>query len=75
MIHRCGLNRLNQFGSFLGVHIRHARQNPKLLALIQSLDQVTYSGLAVEREEEEFALRSNIRLVVSFYRTSMEIMC
>lgn len=65
MIKRCGLNRLHQFATFLSTHIRHARQNPKLLALLQSLDTVLYSGLPLPREDEEFAYSSGLNLVVS----------
>lgn len=65
MIKRCGLNRLHQFATFLSTHIRHARQNPKLLALLQSLDTVLYSGLPLPREDEEFAYSNRLNLVVS----------
>lgn len=65
MIVRCGLNRLHQFASFLSTHLRHARNNPKLLSLFQSLDCVLYSGLPLPKEEEEFALSSSINVVVS----------
>ena len=65
MIYRCGLNKLNQFAAFLAIHFRHARENPKLLDLLRNLDQVTFTGLPLEREEEDFALQKKIRLVVS----------
>ena len=64
MIRRCQLNRLNQFATFLGSHIRHCRNNPKLLAFVQSLDEVLYSGLPLPREEEDYAYTAGIRLVV-----------
>lgn len=62
MIRVCGLNRLNQFATFLAQHLRTSRQNPKFLALLQTLDDVLYSGLALPREEEEWALGNGIRL-------------
>jgi hypothetical protein len=64
MIRNCGLNRLNQFATFLTHHLRNARQNRKLLALLQTLDDVVYSGLALPREEEEWAYGNGIRLRV-----------
>lgn len=76
MIRICGLNRVNQFATFLAQHLRASRQNPKFLALLQTLDDVLYSGLALPREEEEWALGNGIRLRVSFvcfkYRTVPE---
>ncbi len=66
MIRVCGLNRVNQFATFLAQHLRASRQNPKFLALLQTLDDVLYSGLALPREEEEWALGNGIRLRVSF---------
>ena len=65
MIRRCGLNRLNQFASFLSVHFRNARQDPKLLSMLLSLDDVLYSGLPLSPEDEEWALRIGIKLRVS----------
>ncbi|KAH9082129.1 acetyl-CoA synthetase-like protein [Lactarius deliciosus] len=62
MIRVCGLNRVNQFATFLAQHLRASRQNPKFLALLQTLDDVLYSGLALPREEEEWALGNGIRL-------------
>jgi hypothetical protein len=65
MIRNCGVNRLNQFATFLTQHLRNSRQNRKLLALMQSLDDVIYSGLALPREEEEWACGNGIKLRVS----------
>ena len=65
MIIRCDLNRLHQFASFLSTHIRHARQNPKLLAYLQSLDTVLFSGLPLPQEDEEFGYQNKLKLVVS----------
>ncbi|KAF8271441.1 acetyl-CoA synthetase-like protein [Lactarius quietus] len=62
MIRVCGLNRVNQFATFLAQHLRTSRQNPKFLALLQTLDDVLYSGLALPREEEEWALGNGIKL-------------
>ncbi|KAI0271339.1 hypothetical protein BC834DRAFT_818549 [Gloeopeniophorella convolvens] len=62
MIQKCRLNRLNQFATFLAQHLRNSRQNPKLLALMQTLDDVVYSGLALPHEEEEWALGNGIPL-------------
>ncbi|THH30086.1 hypothetical protein EUX98_g4130 [Antrodiella citrinella] len=52
MVTRCGLNRMNQFPSFLTVHLRASRQNPKLLAMLQGLDEIFYSGMPLSQEDE-----------------------
>ncbi len=70
MIRDCGVNRLNQFATFLAQHLRNSRQNPRLLALMQTLDDALYSGLALPREEEEWARGNGIRLRVSFVSIS-----
>lgn len=64
MVHRCGLNRLNQFPTFLAIHLRNSRQNSHLLTLLRNLDEVMYSGLPLDREEEEWALANGINLRV-----------
>ena len=65
MIRRCGLNRLNQFGSFLSGHFRNARQDAKLLSMLLSLDDVLYCGLPLSQEDEQWALNSGMKLRVS----------
>ena len=65
MIKRCGLNRLNQFPSFLSGHFRNARQDPKLLSMLLSLDDIIYCGLALSQEEEQWALKTGMKLRVS----------
>ncbi|TFK57163.1 acetyl-CoA synthetase-like protein [Heliocybe sulcata] len=62
MVRRCDLNRLHQFASFLGIHLRNSRLNPKLVALLQSMDQVVYSGLPLPRDEEEWAAKSGLQI-------------
>ncbi|KAI0051721.1 acetyl-CoA synthetase-like protein [Auriscalpium vulgare] len=69
MVQKCGLNRLNQFATFLGGHLKNSRQNPKLLALLQSLDEVLYSGLPLAREEETWAYQNGIKLINLFGST------
>jgi hypothetical protein len=58
MIRRCGLNRLNQFASFLSImiHFRNARQDAKLPSML-SLDDVLYSGLSLSQEDEQWRRR------------------
>ncbi|KAF7347743.1 Acetyl-CoA synthetase-like protein [Mycena venus] len=71
MVHRCGLNRLNQFAAFLCNHLRASRQDPKLLSLLTSLDEVLYSGMPLAREEEEWAYRNGIKLRNLFGSTEL----
>lgn len=65
MIHRCGLNRLNQFATFLANNLRASRSDPKLLSLLSNLDDIVYSGLPLAREEEEWAYKNGMKLRVS----------
>lgn len=64
MIARCGLNRLKQFATFLGHHLRSSKANPKLLQALVQLDEALYSGLALGDEEEAWALQNGIKLRV-----------
>lgn len=62
MIQRCGLNRLNQFSTFLSTHLRNSRQNPKLLQALQHLDEVLYSGLPLDRDDEDWAYKNGLKM-------------
>jgi hypothetical protein len=64
MIDRCGLNRINQFSTFLTTHFRNAREDPKLLRLLCALDEVLHSGIALAQEEEDWAYSNGIKLRV-----------
>ena len=64
MIHHCGLNRLNQFGSFLGDSLRASRTDPKLLSLLASLEEILYSGLPLAREDEEWGYTNGLHIKV-----------
>lgn len=62
MMVRCGLNRLNQFGSFLGKHLQNSRQDSKLLSFLTSLDEVVYTGVPLSDEDEQWAFEKGIKL-------------
>ncbi|TBU34338.1 acetyl-CoA synthetase-like protein [Dichomitus squalens] len=62
MITHGGLNRLNEFPAFFAVHVRAARQNPKVLELLRSLDEILYSGQPMPREDEEWAYAQGLPL-------------
>jgi hypothetical protein len=64
MITRCDLNRLRQFATFLGHHLRNSKTNSKLLQALVQLDEVLYSGLALGNEEEVWANLNGIKLRV-----------
>lgn len=74
MVVRCGLNRLNQFAAFLMNHFRNARQDARILSMLTSLDEVLYSGMPLPIEEEQWALKSGIKLINLFGSTEMGAM-
>ncbi|KAK7445745.1 hypothetical protein VKT23_014740 [Stygiomarasmius scandens] len=69
MIHFTGLNRLYQFAAFLSAHLRVSRQDPKFLSMLAGLDQVLTCGMPLSREDEQWALSNNLRLVNLFGST------
>ncbi|KAF5337819.1 hypothetical protein D9758_015716 [Tetrapyrgos nigripes] len=69
MIHLTGLNRLYQFAAFLSVHLRASRKDPKLLSMLAGLDQILTCGMPLSREDEQWAIRNNLRLVNLFGST------
>lgn len=74
MIARCGLNRINQFPTYLAIHLRNSRQDPKLLAMLQGLDLIFYSGLMLSQEDEEWVHRHGIRIINCFGSTECTAM-
>ncbi|OCH95760.1 acetyl-CoA synthetase-like protein [Obba rivulosa] len=62
MIDRCGLTRINQFPTFLAIHLRESRYNPKLLEKLQQLDEIFISGLMLTPEDEQWVHNNGIRI-------------
>lgn len=62
MIERCGLSTLIQFPPFLAVHLQNARQDPKLLSLLRGLNEISYGGLPLSLEDEDWAEQNGIKL-------------
>ncbi|KAI0694890.1 acetyl-CoA synthetase-like protein [Cytidiella melzeri] len=69
MVARCGLNHLTIFPTYLAKHLRNSRQDPKLLGMLQNLDQIFYSGLMLGQEDEEWVYRHGIKLRNCFGNT------
>ncbi|GBE77847.1 hypothetical protein SCP_0107290 [Sparassis crispa] len=63
MIDRCNLTRINQFPTYLGIHLRNSRRDPKLLSHLQALDVIFVSGLKLSPEDEEWVQRSGLKLM------------
>ncbi|KAJ7647167.1 hypothetical protein FB45DRAFT_1099969 [Roridomyces roridus] len=75
MIQDCHLNRLNIFASFLANHLRNSRQaDSKLLKMLVNMDEIIYSGLALPREEENYAYSQGIKLKSIFGSTEVGAM-
>lgn len=71
---RCGLNRLVQFPTYLAIHLRNSRQDPKLLGMLQGLDEIFYSGLKLSQDDEDWVYRNGMKLVNCFGSTECTIM-
>ncbi|KAG6836261.1 hypothetical protein H0H93_009662 [Arthromyces matolae] len=69
MVQRAGLNRLNQFAAFLSKHIKVAQEDPKLLTLLQGLDEILYTGLPLPHEDVDWALKNGLKLRNTFGST------
>ncbi|KAM6493151.1 hypothetical protein JOM56_011285 [Amanita muscaria] len=74
MVRLCGVNRLNQFASLLRNHFKSARSDPKLLSVLQNLDEVLYTGLPLPVEDEVWARKNGIKLRNVFGSTECGIM-
>jgi hypothetical protein len=60
MVERGNLNRLQQMGSYLAENLRRSRDNSKLLSTIRNLIDISYGGLPLPHEAEEWAKQNNI---------------
>ncbi|OBZ76346.1 hypothetical protein A0H81_03063 [Grifola frondosa] len=63
MVHRCGLTRMAQFPTYLATHLRAARCDPKLRAILQGLDEILVSGLSMSDADQRFVRENGIALM------------
>ncbi|KAF9071134.1 hypothetical protein BDP27DRAFT_554211 [Rhodocollybia butyracea] len=71
MVRYCQVNRIWQFAAFFSAHLRTARQDPKFLAILTSLDEVTTCGMALSQEDQDYAYSSGINLKEIFGSTEL----
>ena len=71
MIQRCGLSRMNQFPTFLSQHLHNSRNDHKLLAYLQGLDEILISGLMLSPEDEDWVYRNGIKVMNCYGNTEI----
>jgi len=66
MITQCSLNRVLLYATFLSTHIRNAQKDRKVLQAMQGLRQILHTGVAFNRDDEEWAFAHNLPLTTSY---------
>ncbi|EIW54786.1 acetyl-CoA synthetase-like protein [Trametes versicolor FP-101664 SS1] len=69
MVQQCGLNFLLQYAPWLAKLLAAARQRPEVLEALQNLQQIAYTGAALNPEDERWALEQGIRLTPMYANT------
>ncbi|KAJ7182755.1 hypothetical protein C8R43DRAFT_868796 [Mycena crocata] len=69
MVKTCGLNRMAVYATFLSIYIKAAHTDPNVLRALQSFRQIVYAGVALNREDEEWAYTNRLP-VTGMYATS-----
>jgi hypothetical protein len=64
MVRTCGLNRLVQYGTFVSAHIRAAQEDEDVKRALQGMRQILYTGVALNVEDERWAVENGLRLTV-----------
>ncbi|KAJ3733638.1 acetyl-CoA synthetase-like protein [Lentinula guzmanii] len=71
MVEHCNVNRIWQFSAFFSAHLRAARQNPDFLRVLASLDEISTCGMALPKEDQDFAYNSGMNLQEIFGSTEL----
>ena len=64
MVETCGLNRLVQYGTFISAHIRAPQKYDGVKKSLQDMRQILYTGVALNPEDEEWAVENDLKLTV-----------
>ncbi|KAF7329498.1 AMP-binding domain-containing protein [Mycena kentingensis (nom. inval.)] len=65
----CGLNRLHQYPQHLSKHLRGSRTDADVLRVLQSLDDVRYSAMPLDKEDDKWAFENGVMLQTHFAST------
>ncbi|KAJ4468177.1 acetyl-CoA synthetase-like protein [Lentinula aciculospora] len=71
MVEHCNVNRIWQFSAFFSALLRTARQNPRFIRVLAGLDEVTTCGMALSKEDQDFAYKSGVNLQEIFGSTEL----
>ncbi|KZT05903.1 acetyl-CoA synthetase-like protein [Laetiporus sulphureus 93-53] len=74
MMHRCGLTRMNIFPTFLSVHLKNSRRDPRLLAGLQALDEILVTGLPMSPEDQQWVRSNGINVLDCYASTEVAVM-
>jgi len=67
MVNVCGLNRLTHYGTYLSFNIEVARKDSKMLKLLQEMRIVSYDGVPISVEDDDWCFQKGIPLIVGQY--------
>ncbi len=65
----CGLSTFVIFATFLSDIIRAAKKDDNVRAALKELNQISHTGVALNKEDDEWAHTNDIKIVVSAYKT------
>ncbi|KAI0764537.1 acetyl-CoA synthetase-like protein [Trametes elegans] len=69
LVRVCGLTRLILFATFLANIIRAARTDPAIRDALKDLRQIFHTGVALNKEDEQWAYDNGLRIITSYSTT------
>lgn len=65
MVKICNLNHLTQFGTFLSLNIQAAKASPLIFEILRGMKTISYDGVPISYEDDDWCFENHIPLVVS----------
>ncbi|KAF8519897.1 acetyl-CoA synthetase-like protein [Hysterangium stoloniferum] len=69
MVEQCGLTTLNIFSNRFTKHLKNARNDPRLLSVLQSILQIYCDGAAMPEEDLDWACSNGLHIMMRFGMT------
>ncbi|KAI8976643.1 acetyl-CoA synthetase-like protein [Trametes punicea] len=69
LVRVCGLTRLILYATFLSEIIRTAKQDAAVRDALKGLRQIFHTGVALNKEDEEWAYENGLRIITSYSTT------
>lgn len=74
LVNVCGLNRFTTYGTFLAPYLLRAKTDPALLKLLQEMRTISYYGVPLSADDDDWCFGNGLPVTVSLFITTRRLL-